>query len=132
MTIDHYEALIDSPFLRWFDLNERPALVEIVSVKQEELTLGGGAKRRCPVMTFRQLQGSIETVKPLVINRTNLDTLAEILGPQPSKWIGKAVVLFESMTDFRKERVKCIRIRARKPPKQTTADATTDHEVHDQ
>ncbi len=132
MTIDHYEALIDSPFLRWFDLQGQPALVEIKGITQEELTLAGGAKKRCPVLAYRQLQGKIEYQKRLVLNKTNIETLAEIHGPRPSQWIGKAVVLFESTTEFRRERVQCIRIRARKLPKPTTADPTTDHEGHDQ
>lgn len=132
MPADHYTALLDSPFLRWFDLNGRPSLVEITSIRQEEIAVSGGAKKRCPIMKFKQLQGSIETVKPLILNRTNLEALAAIHGPKPSKWIGQAIVLFPDWTEFRKERVRCIRVRARKPEPQRQPPTTEPTKDTDQ
>lgn len=51
MSADYFEALLDSPFLRWFDLNGRPALVEITSIRQEEISVSGGAQKRCPILS---------------------------------------------------------------------------------
>ncbi|MDP1561167.1 MAG: hypothetical protein Q8M16_07200 [Pirellulaceae bacterium] len=129
MPADHFEALLDSPYLRWFDLQGRPALVEIKIIRQEEICVSGGAKKRCPILTFKQLQGRIETIKPLIINKTNLESIAAIHGPKPSQWVGKSIVIFEDWTEFRKERVKCIRVRARKPEPERqppTTESTKD------
>ena len=132
MTIDHWQALFDHTYLRWFDLNGQPALVEIVDVQPRvELTLPGGAKSRKPVITLKQIQGKIEpahdengkvlpTIKPLVLNNTNGCSIADIHGNKPSAWKGKTIVLYQAVTkmwnaELRKMiEVPCIRIRAQK------------------
>lgn len=126
---DHWQALFDHKYLRWFDLKNEPALCEIVSVEARvELTLPGGAKARKPVICLKLVQGKVEnakddngktldTLKPLVLNTTNGSTIASIHGPQPSQWPGKQIVLFETTTrlwnkETRKmEEVPCLRIR---------------------
>lgn len=126
---DHWQALFDHKFLRWFDLKNEPALCEIVNVQARvELTMPGGAKSRKPVIHLRLVQGKVEnakdengemlkTLKPLVLNTTNGSTIASIHGPQPSQWIGKQIVLFETTTRLwnsqtrKMEEVPCIRIR---------------------
>lgn len=112
---DHWETLFDHTYLRWFDLHGQPALVEIVSVdKNVELTLRGGAKKKAPVLQYKQLSGKIEHTKPLVLNRTNSNLIAGIHGTKPSGWIGKQVVLFQDTDKLKGETVPCIRIRAKK------------------
>lgn len=130
--IDHWQALFDHNYLRWFDLNGQPALCEIIEVQPRvELTLPGGAKSRKPVIRLKQIQGKIENardengkplphIKPLVLNSTNGFTIAEIHGVAPSNWIGKRVVLFESVTKMWSKELRknvdqqCIRVRAQK------------------
>lgn len=130
--IDHWQALFDHIYLRWFDLNGQPALCEIVDVQARvELTLPGGAKARKPVITLKQVQGKIanahdengkelDTLKPLVLNSTNGCMIADIHGDKPSLWKGKRIVLYQAATkmwnkDLRKNvEVPCIRIRAEK------------------
>lgn len=132
MAIDHWQALFDHNYLRWFDLNGQPALCEIVDVQARvELTLPGGAKSRKPVIKLKQIQGKIEnardeegkplpTIKPLVLNSTNGCAIADIHGDKPSAWCGKRIVLGLSKTrmwnaDLKKMvEVDCIRIRAPK------------------
>ena len=41
---DDFERLFDQNFLRWFHLQGKPALLEIVKVTREELTLADGFK----------------------------------------------------------------------------------------
>lgn len=131
-TIDHWQALFDHNYLRWFNLNGAASLVEIVAVEGlVEMTLPGGAKTRKPVVHLKQLQGKIEnavddngktlpTIKPLVLNSTNAGTIAEIHGKKPSAWVGGKIVLYPSTTKmWSKESKKmvemeCIRIRAPK------------------
>lgn len=132
MPIDHWQALFDHNYLRWFDLNGQPALCEIVDVQARvELTLPGGAKSRKPVIKLKQVQGKIDnakdengkelpTIKPLVLNSTNGCSIADCHGDKPSEWKGKRIVLYQDATkmwnkELRKNvDVPCIRIRAPK------------------
>lgn len=132
MSVDHWQALFDHNYLRWFDLNGQPALCEIVDIKARvELTLPGGAKSRKPVVTLKQVQGKIENardengkdtghLKPLVLNSTNGCVIAEICGNKPSEWAGKRIVLYEASTKLWNAELRkmvdtpCIRIRAPK------------------
>ena len=108
---DDFERLFDQNFLRWFHLSGKPALVEIVSITREELTLRGGAKKKSPVFKLKLINGAIESIKPLVMNRTNMDSLSAFLGRKPSEWIGKQIVLFQDVTQLKGKSVPCIRVR---------------------
>lgn len=118
---DNWEALFDRSYLRWFHLNDSPALCEIVKVEKDvELVMRGGLKSKKPVLTLKQVQGNIEEIKPLVLNRTNTAIIAHIHGNRPSQWVGKQIVLYPDTTkmfdnDLKKNiDVGCIRIRAKK------------------
>ena len=106
--VDQYEALFDSKFLRWFDIAGKEVPVTITSVKQEELTLRGGAKKKAPVITMEGKQ------KQLVLNRTNADSIAEVHGPKPSLWVGKRITLFVTTTNLKGKQVNCIRVKGSK------------------
>ena len=112
---DHVEALFNKTYLRWFDLNGEPALCEIRSVeKGVEMTLPGGAQVKRPVLKLELERGKITEMKPLVLNTTNSNSIAEIHGVKPSEWIGKGIVLFQTVTKCKGKEVPCIRIRKRK------------------
>jgi hypothetical protein len=118
-TFDHrddFERLFDQNFLRWFHLQGKPALLEITKVTREELTLPGGAKKKSPVIAVKQIQGSIESVKPLIGNKTNMVQLASFLGRKPSDWVGKQFVVFQDETKLKGVAVPCIRIREPQRP----------------
>ena len=51
-----------------------------------------------------------ENDRPLVLNKTNATTLAEIYGPETGEWEGKAIKLVPSTTSYQGKMVKCIRI----------------------
>lgn len=109
MTIDHWEAMFDSTYLRWFDLEGKEFTLTIESVKQEELTLRGGAKKKAPVVRFQKAK------KPLVLNKTNAEKIAELLGTkQVSKWPGNAITLYQSTTNLGGKTTECIRIKKAK------------------
>lgn len=132
MVVDHWQALFDHNYLRWFDLLGQPALVEIVEVQPRvDLTLPGGMKSRKPVVKLKQIKGKIEnarddsgkalpTIKPLVLNATNACSIADICGDKPSAWKGQRVVLYQSETKLYSHvqrkmlDVPCIRVRAPK------------------
>jgi hypothetical protein len=131
-TADHWQALFDHKYLRWFDLNGQPALCEIVKVHARvELTMRGGKKSRKPVIDLKQVQGKIEParddngkplpfIKPLVLNVTNCGAIVEMHGEEPSAWPGKKIVLYldriKMWDDALRKMVDadCIRIRAPK------------------
>ena len=117
---DDFERLFDQNFLRWFHLNGKPALLEIIGIERKELTLRGGAKKKSPVIALKQIQGAIESIKPMVMNRTNMEELSSFLGRKPSDWIGKQFVVFQDETKLKGATVPCIRIRA---PKTSTQNA---------
>ena len=130
--IDHWQALFDNSYLRWFDLLGQPALVEIVGVQARvELTLPGGAKARKPVLALSRVQGKVQndvddegkalpTIKPLVLNVTNAGEIAAICGDKPSGWVGQQIVLYETTTRMWDADTRamvdapCIRVRAPK------------------
>jgi hypothetical protein len=118
---DNWEALFDHNYLRWFNLNDQPSLVEITSVERGvELTMRGGIKTKKPVIGLKQLKGAIEEIKPLVLNVTNGNAIALLHGPKPSEWVGKQIVLFPATTKMYDGETKkmlevgCIRIRGKK------------------
>ncbi|TWT57219.1 hypothetical protein KOR42_05770 [Thalassoglobus neptunius] len=106
MTVDHWEALFDSTYLRWFDIEGKGDIkVEIGSVSREELTLRGGAKKVAPVLKFKRAK------KPLVLNKTNCDSVAKACGNKPSQWPGKSITLYVTTTKLSGKTVNCIRVR---------------------
>lgn len=107
--IDHWEAMFDSTYLRWFDLDGKEHTVTIESVKQEELTLRGGAKKKAPVVRFCKAK------KPLVLNKTNAEKISDLLGTNVTKeWIGKAITLYQTTTNLGGKTTPCIRVKAAK------------------
>ena len=56
--------------------------------------------------------------RPLVLNKTNANSLAELYGPETSEWEGKAIKLVPSTTSYQGKMVKCIRI----SPERVTTD----------
>ena len=47
---------------------------------------------------------------PLVLNKTNANSLAELYGSETGEWEGKAIKLVPSTTSYQGKMVKCIRI----------------------
>jgi len=115
VTVDHWEALFNHKYLRWFNLNGLPALMEITRVEGHvPMRLPNGEKVAKPVIHLKQIQGKITDLKPLVLNVVNGNTISTIHGPAPSGWPEKQIVLFPDKTSVGGEMKNCIRIRAPK------------------
>lgn len=115
---DHWEALFNREYLRWFHLNNQSALVKITKVRKNvPLVLPGGKKTKAGVIEIEQLNGKIEEVKPLVLNKTNAGEIAKIHGQRPSQWVGCEIVLVPTTTQLKGEEVGCIRVRAKREQK---------------
>ena len=54
--------------------------------------------------------------KGLVLNRTNANTIANMYGEETDNWFGQPITIFPDTTDFRGERVPCIRVQMEYKP----------------
>jgi len=88
-----------SSYMKADDLNDRTAKYTISACKAEVV---GEDKKLVLAFSNNDM--------PLVLNKTNATTLAELYGPETSEWEGKAIKLVPSTTSYQGKMVKCIRI----------------------
>ena len=103
----NYQEIYRSSYLRAADLKGRTAKYTISACKAEVV---GENKRLVLAFSNNDL--------PLVLNKTNATTLAELYGPETGEWEGKAIKLVPSTTSYQGKMVKCIRI----SPERVTTD----------
>lgn len=114
-------SMYDKEFLYAFDLQGRDQTVVIAKVAQGKIVGTGGKSSKKPVLYFRGKE------KGLGLCITNARTIAAIYGGfEVSKWIGKAITLFPTTTQFGPNTVDCIRIRPTKPGKDAPVDDAPD------
>jgi len=99
------DELYPSRWLKATDVT-KPVLATIRSVTIEEFDEGENK----PILNF------LGETKPMVLNRTNSTTIAELYGDDTDNWTGKPVVLFSTKVQFQSKLVDAIRIRAPKQP----------------
>jgi hypothetical protein len=105
--------MMDSKYMKKEDLVEGAAIVTIVSIEQKNVAMDDQ-----PV-ELKWTARLAEFRKPLVLNPTNLQLLAKIIGSDDSDdWINKRVVLYvDDNVSFGGKIVGGLRVRAiRKPP----------------
>ena len=88
-----------SSYMKADDLNGRTAKHTIVGCTAEVV----GEDKRL-VLAFS------DNDRPLVLNKTNANSLAELYGSETGEWEGKAIKLVPSTTSYQGKMVKCIRI----------------------
>jgi hypothetical protein len=127
------DELFPSKFWKHEDLDEGPFVGRIAYVEMEMLKTRDGKSENKPVLHFANSD------KPLVLNLTNYNTIAEILGSeQTDDWRRQEIELFRTTTMFGGQRTGCIRVRApevpepQAPPRRTrkapAPEAVTDDE----
>jgi hypothetical protein len=82
---------------------------KIKSVTEEEVGMGKDKERKLVVWFTNDNRG-------LVMNRTNIRTLRGPFGDNCDSWIGKVIVIFPTMAEFRGEMKPALRVRI-PPPK---------------
>ena len=102
-----YTDIYRSSYMKADDLNGRTAKHTIVGCTAEVV----GEDKRL-VLAFS------DNDRPLVLNKTNANSLAELYGPETGEWEGKAIKLVPSTTSYQGKTVKCIRI----SPERVTTD----------
>ena len=98
-----------SKWLRAVDLDGKDHTLTIERVTVEDLGGNGDPEDERPVLHFR------EPSKPLGLNRTNGNLIADRLGFETDNWIGNKIVAFATKTEYRGRQVDCIRIRPEAP-----------------
>lgn len=96
--------LFPSRYLRASDIT-RPITVTISGLKVEDVAGTGDPADEKPVLFFKQSK------RGLVLNKTNARIIELARGPEIDQWVGREIVLFQTETDLRGQRVPCIRVR---------------------
>jgi hypothetical protein len=98
----HFDEMFPGAYVKASDLGGKPCNVKIAGLAMEKM--GDGEMK--PVVNF------IGASKPLVLNKTNGQTLKELYGPNTAEWRGKPIQLYPTFTEFGGKRVECVRMRA--------------------
>jgi hypothetical protein len=96
---------------------EEDTLVTINEVGAETFQDDDGTKRKKPILYFK------ESVKPLILNRTNFTRIAEIAGDETDDWHGTRLILYPDTVSMRGKSVATIRVR---PAPKAKAAAAAD------
>ena len=119
-----YRAFFDSEILRVWHLEGREKTLRIVAVKRfvgEKPARPGEKKKPGPPETQRQPMLLLATVGgkridlPLLLNKTNAKTIAQLYGNRPTAWAGKLITLYPTTTEAFGKTEDCIRIRNEEP-----------------
>ena len=112
MSETHYKKLINPDYLGAYSLDPgKDMILTIKSVASEMITGTGGKKEECPVCRW------VENEKPMILNVTNMKTIAKMYGPYIEHWAGKRVQIYATTTKFGGDTVECLRIR-KDPPEE--------------
>jgi hypothetical protein len=84
---------------------EEDVLVTINEVGSDSFKDDDGTQRRKPILYFK------ESVKPLILNRTNFTRIAEIAGDETDDWHGTKLILYPDTVSMRGKSVATIRVR---------------------
>ena len=80
-----------SKYLKAEDLEGANVTVTIEEVNREEV---GPKKESKLVISF------VNTLKKMVLNKTNAATIAKLYGEETDEWLGKRIILYSKDTEF--------------------------------
>jgi hypothetical protein len=112
-----WRAYFDSSCLRVWHLTGKDRTFKIVRVTRLTSEMISGNKREVkkqPKLELEDGQGRPVPL-PLLLNKTNAKTIAQMYGNNPAQWVGKLVTLFPSTTSVGGEERDCIRVRPKIP-----------------
>lgn len=116
--------MFPSRWLKASDFEDGDATLTIRDVGQERIGQGKDATDKF-VLYF------VDEDRGLVLNKTNVGTIAKLHGDDTDDWIGKDVTLFATEVQFQSEMVEAIRVRSKPPrrPGQKAAKPTAPAEA---
>lgn len=98
-----------SKYMTAADFENGDVTATILSADVETVGQGADASQKI-ILKLKGIQ------KPVVINRTNANTIAKVTGSDDTDdWIGKRITLGASEVEFKGELVMSIRVRLKKP-----------------
>jgi hypothetical protein len=105
--------MFPAKFFKAADLPPAGLPVKIKGVTREPI---GPEQKEKPVITF------VDEPKMLVLNPTNFDLIADILGEDDTKnWVGRVIVLYPDKTPYGGKMTPCIRVKKYHKPAPVTA-----------
>lgn len=126
MVKTHWKNLANYDYLGAYSLEgiASEITITISDIKKERVTATGGKSEDCVVSYFEEEEVDGVTIKPMVFNKTNCQTLETMFGPYIEEWVGKKITVFATTTKFQRDVVPCLRI------KNTKAGTTTTKTVN--
>ena len=104
--------IFPSNYLKAADLKGSQVKVMIDRVELETIGQGDNQQQK-PVIYF------VGKDKGLMANKTNMNAIAMVYGPETDDWHGAEIILFEAMVDFQGKVGPAIRVRI--PPRKPAA-----------
>lgn len=101
------ELAFPSDFLSWADLKGQPRTVTIETLTKEVLERKGKKRSGDKPKLVATLVGK---QKKFVINRTNAERIAGVLGNQALAWVGHKIVIQPDTCQFGRDTVNCTRV----------------------
>lgn len=106
----HWKKLTNPDYLGAYALEQgEERTLTIKSVKQEMVQGSDGKKEECIVVRFS------ENEKPMIMNKTNLKTIAKLYGSYIEDWVGKRITVYVEKVKAFGDLVEALRIRAKVP-----------------
>lgn len=102
-------AMFDDIHVKAWDLEGKDRIVTIEKVTAGELKDKSGKSSKKPIV---HLAGKS---KGLVLNKTNMKTVAAMYGYDTRAWAGQKIIIYPTTTSMGGETVDCIRVRPRVP-----------------
>src|ERR1044071_4249008 len=102
-----WRAYFDSSCLRVWHLAGKDRTFKIVRVTRLTSEMVSGNKREVkkqPKLELADKHGEVLPL-PLLLNKTNAKTIAQMYGNNPAQWVGKLITLFPSTTRSEERRV---------------------------
>jgi len=98
-----------SKYMTAADFEDGDVTATITSAEIEMIGMGADASQKI-ILGLKGIK------KPIVINRTNANTIAKVTGSDDTDdWIGKRITLGSSEVEFKGDLVMSIRVRLKKP-----------------
>lgn len=119
-----WRAYFDSSCLRVWHLANKERTYKIVRVTRLTSEMVSGGKREVkkqPKLELADKHGEVLPL-PLLLNKTNAKTIAQLYGNNPAQWVGKLITLFPSTTSVGGEDKDCIRVRPKVPGKKAQSE----------
>jgi len=104
------DTVFPSNYLKASDLNGQSVQVVIASVVMEQLD-----DNRRLVIYFQNKK------KGLLVNKTNANNIAMVLGDDTDDWLGHPVTIYPTMVDFKGKSVEALRVNAKPQPRTSKA-----------